>query len=77
MYIDKNRKGLVRGVIQISQDHGEYEPIKAYTYWYRHDEPELENKLQSEMDRLLKYYLADHWRCRSALLGVEWMDYKA
>ena len=77
MFVDKSRKGLIRGTVTIRQDHGAFDPITAYTFWYRHDEPDLENVLQRAVDDLLKYYFKDHWRCGTAVLGTEWMDYRA
>ncbi len=75
MFIDKTRKGLVRGTVTIRQEHGEFEPITAYTFWYRHDEPNLEDVLQKATDDLVRFYFKDHWRCSGAMIGIEWMDY--
>lgn len=75
MFIDKNKKGLVRGVVTIRQEHGSFEPITAYTFWFRHDEPELESLVQKAVDDLVRYYFKDHWRCGSACISTEWMDY--
>lgn len=76
MFIDKDRKGLVRGYVTLQQDHGSYEPITAYTFWYRHDEPDLENKLQKALNGIVHYYFSQHNKCGGATVGTEWMDYK-
>lgn len=74
MVIEK-RTGLVRGVITMKQDHGNFEEIKAYTFWYRHDEPNLEAKLKDATEKLLTVYMRDWWRCGAAVIGTEWRDY--
>lgn len=72
----ENRKGLVRGVLEISQDRGQFEDIRAYTFWFRHDEPDLEKQLDNAMRRLLAAYSGDRGRFGSAMLTVEWKDYR-
>lgn len=74
MIIEK-RKGLVRGVATITQGHGNFEEFKVYTFWYRHDEPNLEIKLNDALSRLMRVYLADCWRCEGVMMSVEWKDY--
>ena len=76
MYVDKNRKGLIRGCVELRQDHGDFEPIIAYTFWYRHDEPDLENVLQKAIDGLMHYYMKDHYHCGSLMMWTEWRDYR-
>lgn len=72
----EDRKGLVRGVVEVRQDHGSFVPIKAYTFWYRHDEPDLEEKIQNAIEGLERYYMRDHWRCSSLMMYLEWVEYK-
>lgn len=75
MVIEK-RVGLVRGVITMKQDRGDFDEIKAYTFWYRHDEPNLEAKVKDAVEKLLIVYMRDWWRCSGAVVGTEWTDYK-
>lgn len=70
------RKGLVRGVVEIYQDHCGFEPIKVYTYWYRHDEPNLEKVVNDATDAIVHTYSKDKWRFHSAICGTEWREYQ-
>lgn len=72
----EERKGLVRGVVTVCQADGDFEPITAYTYWFRHDDPYLEEELQKAIDRLVKAYFADSFRACSVMCGHEWKDYR-
>lgn len=70
----EKRKGLVRGVVTVQQNY--FEPIIAYTMWFRHDTPELEKKLQKAIDLILNAYRKmNDYGYHGAVVGVEWMDY--
>ena len=72
----EHKVGLVRGVVEIQQDHGSFEPIKAYTFWFRHDEEDLEKKVANAIDRLLHAYSNDRYRYHSAMMYTEWKGYR-
>ena len=71
----EGRKGLVRGSVTIYQNHGSFDPITAYTLWFRHDTPNLESELQKAVDLLMNAYrsMKDYG---SAMISFEWKDYK-
>ena len=72
--IDKEREGLVRGVLEITPDRQQFEDVTAYTMWHRHDEPGLENTLTSEINKLCKVYMG--MEVQSIATHVEWRDYR-
>ena len=85
MKIDRERVGLVRGKITVKQDRGSFEPITAYTMWYRHDAPNLEEDLNRAVDKLVNVYqgmIETHssgykmkmWASMS--IEIEWRDYR-
>ena len=75
MKIEK-KIGLVRGVVEIYQDHGGFEPITVYTYWHRHDEPNLEEVILKATNDIIHAYSKDRYRFSTAVLGTEWREYK-
>ena len=83
--IDRDRKGLVRVVLGISNRDSTYvstdyqhceenDNIRAVGFWHRHDEPDLETKLNVDARRILDCYM--HFpKCSGAIIGIEWKDY--
>ena len=67
--VDENKRGLVRGVIEIQQRG--METIKAHTFWYRHDEQDVQEKLNTAINRLINCY-DNHYGISYYL---EWKDY--
>ena len=71
--IDKEKRGLVRGVLEITPDRQQFEDVVAYTMWHRHDEPELGNVLTAEVNRLCKVYMT--MKVESVAIHTEWREY--
>ena len=72
----EKRKGLVRGVITVDQGNGSFEPIKAYTFWFRHDDPQLERRLQIAINKLCNAYTYSN-DYASMMIAHEWKDYRS
>ena len=72
----ENRKGLGRGVVTVEQRPGTFEDIKAYTFWFRHDERNLNAKLEHAIDKLCRAYSYDSYNCGTMVIGVEWREYR-
>lgn len=84
--IDKNRKGLVRVVLGISNRNSScvstnYEDcekrgnIRAVGFWHRHDDKNIEDKLSKECTLLLDAY-GKMFEYAGAIIGIEWKDYR-
>lgn len=71
----ENKVGLVRFVITVSDKYLDSYPATAYTFWHRHDEPDLVTKLNAEASKLLSAY--DDHKNYGASVEQEWMEYKS
>lgn len=67
---NENRKGLVRGVVEVKQKG--FEPIKAFTLWHRQDEPDLLSVIDRETKPLIEYYMGQYSKCDSVTVSRDW-----
>lgn len=74
MKIEQGKVGLVRGVVIVYEKYGAFEPVKAYTFWHRHDEQNLKETLEREINYLKDCYKRFDWSTMSCML--EWKNYR-
>lgn len=83
--IENKEKGLYRVVVAVSNrwsgclstDPADCEArgnIHAVGFWYRHDDPDLEDKLSKEANLILNAY-SKMEECSGAIIGTERKDY--